>query len=154
MTVTAWRISKPKYAATAFTGEGPRRYGGRWNSPGVPMIYTAGSISLASLEMLVHLQSSEILKKYVLHEVCFSRSFVQTLAPKKLPKNWRSSPAPRWVQEIGDHWAARLESAVLEVPSAIVEGEFNYLINPRHSDFIKIVVADGRRFKFDPRLAE
>jgi RES domain-containing protein len=69
LTITAWRIYKPKHRASAFTGEGARRFGGRWNSKGVPLIYTSSSISLASLEMLVHLQAAEILKSRRTHSI-------------------------------------------------------------------------------------
>ena len=71
VSLTAWRIYKPKHAATAFTGEEASLFGGRWNNKGVAVVYTASSISVAALEMLVHLQAAEILKKYVVRSVVF-----------------------------------------------------------------------------------
>src|SRR5437773_8858571 len=104
MSLRAWRIVKAKHAATAFSGDGSKRFGGRWNSSGFPAIYLAGSTSLAILEMLVHLQSQELLSRYVLFEVTFNASLVTTLEPVRLPKTWRKSPPPRALQQIGDDW--------------------------------------------------
>src|SRR4051812_19044383 len=102
MTLRAWRITKAKHAAGAFTGSGAKAFGGRWNSPGTAMIYTAGSTSLAILEMLVHLSAMELLRRYVIFEVTFEASFVTPIPAAKLPKAWRQSPVPAAVQAVGD----------------------------------------------------
>lgn len=152
MIITAWRIYKPRHAATAFTGEGARRFGGRWNSKGVAVVYTASSLSLASLEMLVHLQAAEILKRYVVRSVSFSDTLVTKLAIKDLPKRWRESPPPAVVQRVGDDWASAATSAVLQVPSTIIESEHNFILNVRHADFKRIKLGRQLPFTFDPRL--
>jgi RES domain-containing protein len=151
--VKAWRVFAPKHAPTAFTGEGARLFGGRLNSPGTPVIYTASSISLATLEMLVHLESSDLLRKYQICEVTFDESLVITLTAKDLPKTWRRSPAPAAVRAVGDQWVASGASAVLRVPSAVVPTEVNYLLNPRHPDFAKVRIGRQKVFAFDRRLA-
>ena len=151
--ITAWRIVKRKRAGTAFTGEGARRYGGRWNSIGVAIVYTAESQSLATLEMLVHLDSSELLESYVAFEVTINESLVTKVGASQLPANWRSDPPPLKVREVGDRWARALNSAVLQVPSAILPAEHNFLLNPRHPDFAKLVFAKPSPFRLDPRLA-
>lgn len=153
MTITAWRIFKRKHAAAAFSGEGARRYGGRWNSKGTPMIYTAASASLAVLEMLVHLESREVLDAYLLADVTFDDALVLDVAVRRLPTTWRADPPPRELKQIGDRWAASLESVVLRVPSSVVETESNYLINPAHPDFPRIVLGKPKPFVFDRRLA-
>jgi RES domain-containing protein len=153
LSFSAWRITKQKHAKSAFTGEGARLYGGRWNSPGTAMIYTAQSQSLAVLEVLVHLDSPELLKKYLLFEVAVDEAYVAELDPSKLPRNWRADPAPSKVQTIGDHWAAGGTSAVLRVPSTLVPGESNFLLSPRHPDFRKFVIGKALPFQFDPRFA-
>ena len=153
MSFSAWRITKQKHAKSAFTGEGARLYGGRWNSPGTAMIYTAQSQSLAVLEVLVHLDSPELLKKYVLFEVAVDEAYVDALDPSKLPRNWTVDPAPSEVQTIGDDWAAGGTSAVLRVPSTLVPGESNFLLNPRHPDFRKLRIGKALLFLFDPRFA-
>ncbi len=152
MTVSAWRIVKAKHAATAFSGEGARRAGGRWNSPGTAVVYTSGSASLAMLEMLVHLQSGKLLKRYVLFEVQFDDSLVEVVDVKALPRTWRKSPPPLAAQRVGDLWVAGGSSAVLSVPSAIVPEEWNYLLNPAHADFSMIVIGPKLATRFDPRL--
>ena len=112
MTVIAWRIVKAKLADAAFSGLGAKLSGGRWNSPGRAVVYVSDSASLAMLEMLVHLNSPELLKRYVMFEVKFDESLVQTVDPKELPKSWRKSPPPLAVQQIGDAWVGVLPSVV------------------------------------------
>lgn len=154
MTLSAWRITKQKYAKSAFAGDGARIYGGRWNSPGTAMIYTAESQSLAVLEMLVHLDSPDLLRKYVLFQVSIDPSQAHDLSLATLPRNWRADPVPARVREIGDDWVARGASAVLRVPSALVPGESNFLLNPRHSDFGKLRIGKPIPFQYDPRLGK
>ncbi|MDQ3817987.1 MAG: RES family NAD+ phosphorylase [Acidobacteriota bacterium] len=149
---SAWRIVKTRFVRQAFDGEGARLYGGRWNSVGVRMVYTAGSVSLAVLEILVHLENADVLPAYSLCAVHFDGNVVTSLDRLRLPPNWRESPSPPELLAIGDGWIAGAESAVLEVPSAIVESESNYLINPAHRDFASLVIEKPRPFKFDPRL--
>lgn len=149
---TSWRIVKSALAAHAFDGEGARLYGGRWNSPGTGVVYTAQSEALAALELLVHLQSSQLLRSYSSISARFDDALVEAVAPARLPSAWRVYPAPAALQEIGDRWAAEQRSAVLRVPSAIVPAEFNYLLNPAHRDFARIALGKPSRFEFDRRL--
>jgi len=151
--VTAWRIVKRKLAKSAFTGEGARLYGGRWNSPGIAIVYTAESRSLAALEMVVHLGSSELLDHYVVFEVGIDESLITKVNPSHLPRNWRADPRPMKVLEIGDAWAEARTSAVLQVPSAILPPEHNFLLNRHHHDFSKLIIGKPSLFHFDPRLA-
>ena len=152
MTLVAWRIVKARQAASAFDGEGARVEGGRWNSPGTPLVYTSQSAALAALEMLVHLGRASILLAYVLIPCMFDDPVVTRLDRKRLPKNWRSYPAPAGLQLIGDEWVKNPTSAVLEVPSAVIETDSNYLLNPHHRDFHAIRVMDPQPFEFDLRL--
>lgn len=152
MSLTAWRIVKAKYAATAFDGEAARRFGGRWNSKGTAMVYTAGSQALAVLEVLVHLEDSDLLKHYRLIPVTFHEAMVKVLDVKALPANWKRRPTPARVRAIGDAWVAAGESVVVRVPSVVVPGEGNYLLNPLHRDFAKLVIGKPQPYRFDPRL--
>lgn len=152
MTIHAWRIVKARLAADAFSGDGARVYGGRWNSPGIRVVYTAGSTSLAILGMLVHLQAQDLLQRYVVFEVAFTKSLIRTVGLDELPKAWRRSPPPEIVQRVGDVWIGMGDTAVLQLPSAIVPGEWNYLLNPAHPEFSKITIGPKQRIKFDPRL--
>ncbi len=150
--ITAWRIVKARRADTAFDGEGARSLGGRWNSPGSPLVYTAGSAALAALEMLVHLGTGAILPAYVLISCSFDEALVARLDRSRLPLNWRSYPAPPELQLIGNEWLKNGTSAVLEVPNAIIATESNYLLNPQHADVASIHVAGPQAFDFDLRL--
>jgi RES domain-containing protein len=153
LTFSAWRITKHKYAKTAFDGEGALLYGGRWNSPGTAMIYTSQSRSLAVLELLVHMDAPELLRKYILFEVWLPSAYVSDLNLSNLPANWRTDPAPADVRAVGDEWAASGNSAALRVPSALVPGESNFLLNPRHPDFRKLRIGKPLPFQFAPRFA-
>jgi RES domain-containing protein len=152
--VSAWRIVKRKLAREAFSGEGARLYGGRWNSPGVAVVYTAASQSLAALELLVHLENSDLLHEYVVIEAQFDSSVVTRLAKTDLPKDWRASPPPASARAIGDAWIAEEHSAVLELPSAIIPAESIFLLNPQHAAFGEIKIGEPARFEFDLRLME
>ncbi len=143
---------KSRYADAAFDGEGARLYGGRWNSPGTRMVYTAQSQALAILEVLVHLEKAGVLPSYSLCAAHFAEDLVEALDPEALPDNWRSYPSPFELRAIGDAWVAEQTSAVLQVPSVIVDDESNYLINPAHPDFSSITIGVPRPFDFDVRL--
>jgi RES domain-containing protein len=148
----AWRIVKTRFAADAFSGEDARLYGGRWNSPGIAMVYTAGSVSLATLELLVHLDNTSVLPSFSICPVDFEDSLVELVDPSTLPPDWHESPPPTSLQTIGDDWIFRGSSVVLKVPSAVVETENNYLINPAHTDFKKLMIGSMVALKVDPRL--
>lgn len=147
----SWRIVKQKHAATAFTGEGAARTGGRWSSRGTRVVYTSDSIALAALETLVHLNPT-VLFRYVIFPVDLDSALVETIATKTLPEEWTEEPPPPSTKRIGDLWAEEARSAVLELPSVIVPGEPNYLLNPAHPDFGKIAIGKPEPFAFDPRL--
>jgi len=150
---TAYRIVQARYAATAFDGEGARLNGGRWNSVGTSMIYTSSSLSLATLEMLVHTEDiSVIYGRYVVIPVAFDASLVQQIEAEALPAGWNAPQLIAETQLLGDKWIAGKSSAVLEVPSAVTENEANYLLNPAHSDFARISIGAILEFKPDLRL--
>jgi len=150
--ITAWRIVKSKHQSRAFDGDGARIAGGRWNSPGMPMVYTAQSAALAALEMLVHLNSGALLSSYVLVPCSFGAGLVLRLDRDRLPEKWRAHPAVPQLQALGDAWLKNSLSAVLEVPSVIIQSESNYLLNPRHPEARSIDVGAAQPFDFDARL--
>ena len=149
---TAWRIVSPHRAADAFSGEGARLFGGRWNSAGVSMVYTAESRALAALEILVHVDAGELLEEYLCIPVSFDKRLVRALDFDDLPDDWRVNPQPVSTQQLGDRWAQGRRSVVLEIPSVLIPGESNYLINPAHPNFGKLKIAAPQPFEFDPRL--
>lgn len=149
--IRAWRIVKEKHAATAFSGEGARLYGGRWNSAGVSMVYTSATLALATLESLVHL-NPPVTFKYVAFPVEFEDNFVEEMAPASLPADWAEEPPPPATKKMGDLWVKESRSAVLKLPSVIIPGESNFMLNPAHPDFRKIAIHKPESFSFDPRL--
>ncbi len=150
----AWRIVQAHLAGRAFTGEGARRYGGRWNSKGIAVVYASGSISLAILEVLVHIPIYDILDEYVYIPVEFDQQLSLALKPNELPENWQKDPSPLTTKQIGNACVESQDSVILRVPSAIVPKEKNYLINPAHPDFSKLKIGEPDKFEFDPMLVK
>ncbi len=146
-----WRVCSKRHKR--FDGEGARRYGGRWNHPGTSVIYTSGSLSLAALELFVHvdidLASTDLV---AIHADVPDSVTTETVNIESLPKNWRRYPAPEALKDIGVVWAAKARPAVLAVPSAVIPEERNYLLNPAHRDFKRIRVSTPVPFRFDTRM--
>jgi RES domain-containing protein len=150
--LSAWRIVPIQRADSAFDGEGARLYGGRWNSPGRATIYTAGSRALAALEALVHLNASMTHMQYRLFEVQFPESLVHTIEIQALHQALRSTTISAQTQSAGDTWLREANSPVLRIFSAIIPQEPNYLLNPQHPKFRRLMIGEAEHFAFDPRL--
>ncbi len=148
--ITGWRIVKPEYADEAYSGDGARRTGGRWNSPGVPVAYCSETIALATLELLANVPRRFRLPEYVVVSCRFAESLVRQIGP--LPDDWAGYPVPPDVPAIGDSWLRSGTSAVLKVPSALIQSEFNYLLNPEHADFRSIDIGKPLPLPLDYRL--
>jgi RES domain-containing protein len=149
--VQVWRICSRQHQR--FDGEGARRFGGRWNHVGTSVVYTSGSLSLAALELFVHLDIDVIPPNLVAIRAEVPDSLtIETVKIASLPKNWRGYPAPEAVKDIGTTWAAKDSTAILAVPSAVIPEERNYLLNPTHADFKRIRVRRPVPFRFDPRM--
>ncbi len=148
----AWRIVKSRYLSRAFDGDGARRYGGRWNSPGRSVVYLSETRALATLEVLTGLQSTAPIPAYVLVGAEFPAALVIEAEESILRKGWDTSPPTSISQAVGDGWLDRAESAVLRVPSVVVSNEFNFLINPSHPDFRHIRIGHPEPLLLDPGL--
>lgn len=149
----AWRIVKSRHQEHAFEGEGSRLYGGRWTNPGIRVTYVSETLSLALLEVLVHLKDISPIRNYLVYSVEIADSLVEELPLDSLPDIWRSNPAPAEVRLLGDTWVQGGSSVVLRVPSVIIPHEYNYLINPNHEDFPKVKISEPEPAEFDPRLS-
>lgn len=153
MIVVTHRIVKRERSATCFDGEGARLFGGRWNSKGGRMVYTSATQSLAILETLVHLDSHEALAKlYCTRSAQFEHDLIESIDTANLPTGWDADIPLNATREIGDRWLRESRSAVLAVPSVISSSELNYLLNPSHPDFSKIVLGPEQDFVFSQRL--
>lgn len=148
-----YRIVMRRYLASTWTGYGAEIYGGRWNHKGHAAIYLAGSISLAMLETLVHIQDSSTLSEFELFQIEVDDSNIMLLQPQDWPTDWRSDPAPAVTMDIGTEWLKSESSLGLLVPSTLVPSENNLLLNPRHQDFQTCLSSvQPLSFAFDPRL--
>ena len=145
-----WRIDRPRRAA--FSGEGARRFGGRWNSPGVAVVYLSEYQSLAALEIFVHLRPLLPRDKFLAYRVEWDDALMEQLPAKSLPVDWRASPAGPATMSLGDEWVRAAHTAVLAVPSTIVPAERNFLLNPAHPDFPQLRIEKPIDFVFDPRI--
>jgi RES domain-containing protein len=152
--ITAWRIVKKRYVDSAFDGDAAGRFGGRWNSPGTPVVYVASTRALAALEMVVHLDRATLLASFVLIPCEFDERLVTAVDRRLLPAHWRADPPPPELAAIGDGWVKQATSAVLAVPSAIIDEERNFLLNPAHANFSRIRIGEAVDFKFDERLTK
>jgi RES domain-containing protein len=139
--VLAWRLCRAPFADLA--GEGARRYGGRWNQPGHPVVYAASNAALAVLEVRVHLDLTPDLlpDDYLLLTIHLHDKATEDVA------NIPADPAA-----FGDAWLREQRTPVLLVPSLIVPESANLLVNPAHPDAAHASVIARRRFAFDRRL--
>src|SRR5438094_5712416 len=125
--LSVWRLTTARFARAAFSGEGARLYGGRWNDKGIPLVYTAATQSLAMLEMLV--QDEPLRAHYVMIEARIPAAVtIDHLRIGELPPHWRELRSRERLRAIGSEWARRRNAAVLAVLSAIIPAELNYLL--------------------------
>lgn len=148
-----WRICLSKHEASAFTGQEGMKTGGRWNYKGRPMICTSENLSLAALELFVHVSPGILPADLISLRGKFPDSIsVEEINESHLPKNWRDYPGPAELQRIGTEWLQEQTSLALIVPSAINSLEKNILLNPAHPEIEQLTVEKGTPFQFDPRM--
>jgi RES domain-containing protein len=147
-----WRICREQFAGEAFSGEGARRYGGRWNSKGVGIIYTSTSLALAVVETFVNLEPNLRPDDLVSIQAELPDGLTaERLDTKSLPANWYKLRGES-LRHFGDEWLRAQKTVALQVPSAAVRGEWNVLLNPVHGDFRKIKIQKPQPFEFDLRM--
>lgn len=133
----------------------PRLAGGRWNPKGTAVVYTAESLSLAALELFVHLDPTELTAAYVAIPVTLPPSLpVHRVYPEELPRDWQTTPAPPELARRSQQWFADGNTAVLHVPSAVVPQESVFLLNPTHPDLAGVHLGPAQPFQFDRRLGK
>ncbi|WP_340200577.1 RES family NAD+ phosphorylase [Ascidiimonas sp. W6] len=149
-----YRIDRIKRKHELLSGIGAEKVGGRWNKIGTRAVYTSQNISLAYLEVVMHLDITEDLPNDRIIAHIEIPDDIKIIEEKKLPANWNSFPYNNDTQEIFTKFCKDSKAAVLKVPSAIVRPEANYIINPLHLDATLIKVVKTERFTFDSRLKE
>ncbi len=148
-----FRIVTHRRVADAFSGEGARLYGGRWNPKGMRVVYTASSRGLAILEMLV--QDQPLRARYTIITARIPATIrIERVLPTALPNAWVTAGRADELRVIGAGWVKRAKSAVLCVPSAVVPSEFNYLLNPAHPEFNRIKLGNAEALTTDHRLLQ
>lgn len=147
-----YRICKEKYVAAPLDGEGARRAGGRWNSKGVPMVYTSEHPALALLEARVHIGDymEKPLESYCL--MVLDCPEISTSPPAELPLGWDARPAIPETSNFGDRFIVEGQYLAMRVPSVIVGHSFNILLNPRHPLRAQVQVVEVIKQGFDLRL--
>lgn len=147
-----FRLSKSKYAKD-LSGKGAEKSGARWNSKGVALLYTSESRALCTTEIAVHTPLGNIPLDYKIISIEIpGEIIIKELTETELPGDWKSFPHPHSTQEIGDEFVAAENFLVLKVPSVVVPGEYNYLLNPKHQNFKRIKIKAIKPFNFDERL--
>jgi RES domain-containing protein len=148
--MVVYRVTNLKHARD-LSGEGARTSGGRWNSPGYPMLYTSTSRSLSLLEMLAHSTVLPLAMVRVTLEIP-ARTRIQKIELADLPMGWNSRPHTSVSQKIGDTFLIRKDSLALQVPSVIVKEESNILINPLYPSSQLIKILNIESLDIDSRL--
>jgi RES domain-containing protein len=147
-----FRLLKQKYSFT-LSGEGAKAAGGRWNSPGITIIYTSESRSLATAEVAVNLPIGIFPVEFQMITLEVPDDLmIKEINEKDLPPGWKKFPYLKLTQHLGDEFILQNESLVMKVPSAVIPGDFNYLLNPRHPDFEKIEIISQEPYEFDERF--
>jgi RES domain-containing protein len=147
-----FRLARKKYPIE-LSGKGASISGARWNSKGTEIIYCAQNRALAMAEVLVHLSLATLPNDFVMLTIDIPEDIsVEVLNPKKLNIDWNVFPCTFETPLLGDDFIKRNEACILKVPSAVVKGDFNFLINPYHGDFYKIKIIEQNDFPFDKRI--
>lgn len=144
-----FRLTTGKYASD-ISGTGSKIYGGRWNPVGLAGLYTSQYISLAILEILVRATKTTSPESYTLTSFEIPDNGVYQIQLKKLKNNWKTDL--KYTQGIGEDFLNENQSLCLQVPSAIVHQENNFLLNPLHSVFKKVKIIATELLELDKRL--
>ena len=148
-----WQICRKPYVDAALDGSGGMYTSGRWHSKGNPIVYTASSAALAALEVLVHVDPLTAPADLRLLAIELPDDLsIEVLEPITLPEGWHSVPAPAALQTLGSSWLTSGRTAALNVPSAVIKVERNFLLNPRHPEVQRVRILSDEAFSFDTRL--
>jgi RES domain-containing protein len=152
--MVGYRLVRQARVRDAFSGEGPRRFGGRWSPKNIPIVYGSEHLSLAVLEFRVNQGGYDPDGQYVYFQFKFDEALLERVeAP---PANWltrfKEDGSTTAAQAFGERWFLEKRSAILSVPSTVIRIERNFVLNPQHSDFEKVAIAPAEKLNLDPRL--
>jgi RES domain-containing protein len=147
-----YRVVRQKYLYD-LSGNGSKLFGGRWNSPGIPALYTSASKSLAVLEALTNAPPAILQNDFsILILEIAGKVLIDEFQEKDLPKNWKTYPAPVNLAKLGDKWLVAKKRLLLKVPSVVISSEYNFVINPLHKDMKKVKIIASERLELDTRV--
>lgn len=147
-----YRLSKKEFV-NDISGRGAEISGGRWNEKGIPALYTASSRALAALEVAVHIPLGIMPVEYYMVEIELpDNSEILRIKIAGLPAKWNRNPITTATQHLGTEFLRANKYLIIQVPSASVAGDHNYVINPNHADFKTVKVLLAEPFEFDSRL--
>lgn len=145
-----YRLTPKKYAAD-LSGMGAKLYEGRWNRVGVSLLYTSENLSLSVLENIVHINNSTFLPTFQAITIEIPDSF-EEYSTQDFPENWLNQDAFESLRKLTDNFIEKGKYLAMKVPSAIIDVEYNFLINPQHSLFKEVKITNQQEFSFDQRL--
>lgn len=148
--MNVYRIARSLYAED-LSGTGARMVGGRWNTKGIALLYTAESRALAAMELAVRVDFSRKPKDLIMITIHVPDK-AKIIEPETLPEDWHQFPHRALTRALGDAFVMDAKALVFKVPSAVVKGDYNYLINPQHPDFKHVRIVHTTPFDFDDRL--
>ncbi|WP_354357280.1 RES family NAD+ phosphorylase [Pedobacter sp. UYP30] len=146
-----YRISSPTYIED-LSGAGSKQFGGRWNEKGTAMVYFAAARAMAVMEVLVHVRPEQIAKEFVLAVFELPDTDIFTVNIEDLPKDWKLLEQADELKKIGNRFIKGQKYLTMRAPSAILEEEYNILLNPAHPLAKNVKLVDRRPFKFDRRF--
>jgi RES domain-containing protein len=142
-----------KRRADDLSGTGAKLVGGRWNSPGIPVLYTSENRALALTEYWVHVQPSNLPTDVCVVEIEVSDTALSMSIPlSSLPENWRAGPPLKSLRQTGDQWVLKGQSLILKIPSTVMPLESNYILNPAHQDMTAVSVISITDYVWDRRM--
>jgi len=148
-----YRLTKTRYLSSAWSGQGAKEAGGRWNSVGTAMVYLSETASLTMLETLVHLNAPQLLGSFTLLSIEVPDNQIMIFDQDMLPEDWAAEDAPAILAQYGDDWVAGAQSVALRIPSALSPVENNFLFNPLHPAVAGLMpTVRAIPFSFDSRL--
>jgi RES domain-containing protein len=151
---TAWRICQARWAASAFSGAGAAEFPGRWNSAGRRVVYCAATRALAAMELLANVEEKSILRRAGFVAIAVEIPDDLIFLPKMLPRDWRHTPVRPGPRKFGDKFLDGGRHPAMRVPSVVVLGEFNFVLNPLQARFADLKIGRPEIFQFDPRVVD
>jgi len=146
-----YRLTKLKYKSE-LSGIGAELHGGRWNSKGKRVIYTSQSRALSTTEIAVHTPLGIVPIDYFLQTIKLPSAKMVEIDEAELDSKWKSFPHHRSTKKIGDKFIEENKLLILKTPSAVIQGDYNFLINPNHKSFSKVELIGVEKYEFDKRL--